>query len=523
MKKVGERKVEQILLIVFSLFLVLMGARAWRNMERVPLHDFDEANRAEGARNMFLLKEFLVPVTGSPFLRVEGLEMLGPGGKGQVWPHLERPPLVFWLMAVSRQILGEREISYRLPSFLFGVAGIVLVWVVGRKLGVSRWGALVAGTVLLTSYDWWLSAQMAHLDTGLAFLMSLSFFCFLFFVKSGESKFLRGAGLAWGLSFLVKGQMAALLLLPFGFLFLVGKLKLRDGGQVLLWTALPVLPWLVFFFQRFGIEHFFTVYFRDFLFSRGLVADLSQQAPFYWYGRWWLCSLRPGIFLFGILVFRDLLRRRFDWMRLTILVYLAGGFLFLSVMANKVWWYVLPFIPVLAVYVGLALTDFLKERKENVWGLAGVLFLGSLPVWWMSGDKEVFLWSGIVLVAGFSLMKIKFKGKGLGVGILVLSLVLSFWLFWKRFPQVNPSFPEVRELWQEYWDIQEEKCLWVSGMPYEAVLFYSGAGEVNYWEGVLKKGCRNFLVSPAELNYDKLEEKGSLKLYEIRQGLEKQE
>jgi len=78
-------------------------------LEAPGLMDPDEGRYAEIAREMLLLKDWLIP----------HLNLL---------PYLEKPPLVYWLTALCFQVLGPSELAARLPSALCALGGIILAY-----------------------------------------------------------------------------------------------------------------------------------------------------------------------------------------------------------------------------------------------------------------------------------------------------------------------------------------------------------------------------------------------------------
>ncbi len=94
------------------------------------LMDPDEGRYAEIAREMLLLRDWLVP----------HLNLV---------PYLEKPPLVYWLTAMSLGAFGLGEWAARLPSALAALAGLYLAFWLGRALWGERqglWGAVVLAT-----------------------------------------------------------------------------------------------------------------------------------------------------------------------------------------------------------------------------------------------------------------------------------------------------------------------------------------------------------------------------------------
>jgi len=71
----------------------------------IPLMDIDAAQYASIAREMLDRKSYL---------------QLYDLGKD----YLDKPPMLFWLSALSMKIFGVHDWAYRLPSFLFSLIAI---------------------------------------------------------------------------------------------------------------------------------------------------------------------------------------------------------------------------------------------------------------------------------------------------------------------------------------------------------------------------------------------------------------
>src|SRR6476469_4145670 len=97
-----------------------------------PLTDNTEARYAEIARKMCETGHWIVPQIdyGVPF-----------------WG---KPPLSFWLTALSFKAFGFSEFAARLPSFLLGVATCVLVYLLASRRRDTTRGLLASGVVAST-------------------------------------------------------------------------------------------------------------------------------------------------------------------------------------------------------------------------------------------------------------------------------------------------------------------------------------------------------------------------------------
>ena len=92
MRKPSRAGLVPVLLVIGACFLSFF----WR-LGSYGLFDLDEGLYVEAAREMNLTGDFVTP-------RVNGIEFF------------EKPPLVYWLSAVSQRIAGKTEFAARLPA-----------------------------------------------------------------------------------------------------------------------------------------------------------------------------------------------------------------------------------------------------------------------------------------------------------------------------------------------------------------------------------------------------------------------
>ena len=134
-------------------------------------------------------------------------------------PWFNHPPFYFWLEALSFRMLGNTELAARLPSAVFGAAGVALTCLWGWRIAGPRAG-LFSAACLGLSIQYFLESRMGIIDTALLFFLSLAIFGF-FIGWSGQRKgywlFFLGCGLAW----LAKGPWGMVIplvvVIPFAF------------------------------------------------------------------------------------------------------------------------------------------------------------------------------------------------------------------------------------------------------------------------------------------------------------------
>ena len=155
------------------------------------LTDPDEGRYAEIAREMLVLKDYLTP----------HLNFL---------PYLEKPPLVYWLTAISLTLGGLNEWAARAIPALSAVGGVLAVYWLAAKLWGSR-TAFLAGMVTATSSGYFLLARILTLDMSLTCFMTWGIGLAYLAVRNQARHYLPWAYLALGLAVLTKGPVGVVL------------------------------------------------------------------------------------------------------------------------------------------------------------------------------------------------------------------------------------------------------------------------------------------------------------------------
>ncbi len=156
-----------------------------------PLFDWDEINFAEIAREMLITKNYLnVQLNFQPF-----------------W---EKPPLFFWLQALSQKLFGVNEFASRLPNAIVGAVSIFYLYAIGKKHFNARFGFLWAlayvGSFLPHFY--FKSGIIDPLFN--LFIFSSLYFFFLYF-NTKQWKPILLAAILLGCAVLTKGPVAVLI------------------------------------------------------------------------------------------------------------------------------------------------------------------------------------------------------------------------------------------------------------------------------------------------------------------------
>lgn len=180
-------------------------------------------------------------------------------------PYLNKPPLLYWLIAIATHTFGNTEFAARLPLAIAGWLGIVIVWQWSRQL----WG-IAAGRIALlmlsVSLGWFIFTHQILIDVLLAtVLISSNYFLWKFIHKPQSWLYFFCFYTSVALAFFAKGFIGVFFIFCGYSALLIIHRKNTIGQQtklplgVLLVLAL-ILPWAIAVEkQNPGFWHYFIV------------------------------------------------------------------------------------------------------------------------------------------------------------------------------------------------------------------------------------------------------------------------
>ncbi|GMV83638.1 MAG: hypothetical protein AMXMBFR7_48220 [Planctomycetota bacterium] len=158
---------------------------------RYGLYEPHEGHFAGIAREMALTGDYVTPhLNGSPYLN--------------------KPPLVYWSIALSYRVLGIGEGAARLPLAFFGWLGLVMAWHWARRLWGAQAGPLAAA-MLAVCTGWFMFTHQLLIDVLLSTLILAALYALWRAMCQPESRkhwvcFWALLALTW----LAKGPMGSL-------------------------------------------------------------------------------------------------------------------------------------------------------------------------------------------------------------------------------------------------------------------------------------------------------------------------
>ena len=373
--------------------------------------------------------------------------------------YLDKPPLLFWLSALSFELFGFSNWAYKLPSLLGGLLGIYAVFRFCKLYypeKVALWAAFIMASGLgfvVISND--VRTDTLLLGTGAAAVWQLA----EYLERKQWINLLAGFAFI-GLAMTAKGPIG--LIMP---AFALGShvLLRRDWKSLFDWrwlaglvvTAVVLLPMCWGLYQQFDLQPekvvhgktgvsglYFFFWEQSFGRITGENVWKNDASPFYFvhvYG--W--AFLPWVGLFYVFLIQKIIglfRGRFK-IGISEEGISLGGFLLtfiaMSLSQYKLPHYVFITLPWASVLTAAGLYRVMGQSEKNIkWPyvilyITGVLALGIVAavVFWIFPLKSVLLWAVLLVLTGILFRAIWIKPFPLETGALVRRGVLIIGIF----------------------------------------------------------------------------------------------
>ncbi len=360
-----------IIVLLVSLLLLFTNLGGWG------LWSPDEPRYAEVAREMVVTGDYLVPHLN-----------------GEV--YTKKPPLLFWLDALSYKLFGVKEWAARLPVALMGLITALATLYFGSRLFSPRvgfWGSLI---LITTPWFAW-EARRAKMDIPLTLLVVMAIMAFYFgnqVARREKRKKLLFYALGFsavGIGALGKGPVA--FSVP-GLALACYHLHTRDIHilkEKEFWLALPLsflfyFSWLVPACLKLGGGYALDqIYYKTS--ALFLHTKVHRHGPLFYFYHIILDAFPWSLFLPGAILYGLKLPEEKKKPYLLLFWWFTANFIFFSIAKTKRATYLLPLYPAIALMIALYLqeallqgrTSALPEMEKGV-KYPFYLLLGVLPI-----------------------------------------------------------------------------------------------------------------------------------------------
>ncbi len=220
------------LALSLGLLLITAAVLFFAGLGKLPLLEPDEGRNAEVGREMLASGDWITPHFNG-------------------FAYLDKPAVYFWMVAASMKTFGVSEGAARFPSALMGLATMLLVWFLARRM-IGDSAGLRAGIVFAACPLTLVLAREVIFDMTLTFFMTLAMVTFWL---AEERNFLAPRFdvlmfVAMGVAVITKGFVGVLIPLVAVLIYEVARgrwrewLRLQWGWGLLAFLA-AVLPWFI--------------------------------------------------------------------------------------------------------------------------------------------------------------------------------------------------------------------------------------------------------------------------------------
>jgi len=399
----------------------------------VPLLDPDEPVYAETAREMLL----------------EG-DLLSPRIFGNYW--YDKPPMYYWLVALTQSVFGDSEFSARFPAGVMAFFTSLMIYFSITKIFNERAG-FWSSIVLTTSIEFFYLGKAAVTDSTLLFFMTAAILSFL------HKKYWL-MYIAMALATLTKGPIGIVFPGAIIFLYLIFMGQLRQILEMhvirgLLLYILVAGPWYYAMYTVHGME-FIKTFLGFHNITRFTTPEHASRVTFWYYFPVLILGIFPWTGILVQSVYASISDSRIDDMRNLIFMHTWAGFVFLffTVCQTKLVSYILPMFPPLAIIIGWNISRMLYKKRHNStykhWAFGSLFVFLILAIGFMIGGRQLpelelggYVLGGITLIIGIGIAAFLVIHKDIELasymhavmGIVVMVVAFGFLL-----PEVAPRF-----------------------------------------------------------------------------------
>lgn len=349
------------------LLLVVMGIPFLQYLGRLPLIDPDEGRYAQIPREMLERGDLITPTLNHVL-------------------YFEKPPLLYWINALSLKLFGLNEFAARLPSALSGLLTVLITYLVARRL-YERRTALLAAVILGTCTGFVLQSRIILTDMLLTCCLTAALGAF---VVAAQREGRRGSPLPWylfylfsALAVLTKGLIG--IVFPAGIIFfylLLGNrwhllARMRIGTGTLLFLAVAA-PWFVVVSLR--NPDFARFFFIHEHFERFTSTVHGRYQPFWFFVPVLIGTMLPWSFFIPGALAKGWRERGHQGggAGIFLLIWSVLIFLFFTKSNSKLIPYLLPIFPPLAILIAHRINGMLEGRGPGA--RPALLLLGGFLV-----------------------------------------------------------------------------------------------------------------------------------------------
>ena len=205
-------------------------------------------------------------IPNESFYAESAREMLESGNFLEIYfnyePRFNKPPMTYWMVALSYLIFGVNEFATRIPIVLSALGSNILIYLIGKEL-YGKKVAVVSAAVMAFSFQFVINSRYASPEVPLTFFFTLTLYFFIIGYKRKKFLYILLSYISLGLVVLTKGFPYIAVIGGIVIVYLLFenffKVKdfLRDLKFIHLEIGLPIVfiigfSWYIYMYLKFG-------------------------------------------------------------------------------------------------------------------------------------------------------------------------------------------------------------------------------------------------------------------------------
>lgn len=300
-------------------------------------------------------------------------------------PQFEKPILIYWLIRISYIFLGDSDFSVRFFSSLFGIIGVIAIYLLALLGYRDKKRAFISALVLLSSGIYIGMARIILTDVIFTVFILLSILSF-YWGYAQENKKTTGLYLFYvfsALAVLTKGPLGFIipLLIIILFLCIIKELNFffcRHSLLGFLVFLFMSVPWYAFVIYKYGNLFMQEFFYNDHV-RRIFEAEHKKFDTWYFYPSIMFIGMFPWCLyaFFSFLSFiKKIWKRNISAIEIFIACWILVVFIIFQPAHSKLISYVLPLFPALAMITGNYICSKIMDNKK-------ILELVGLGTWFI--------------------------------------------------------------------------------------------------------------------------------------------
>ncbi len=367
--------------------IIIWGLFFLSGFVSIPLIPPDEPKYAFAAAKMIETGDFITPTFNCQ-------------------PRFDKPPLIYWAIAISFKLFGVSDWAARAPSLL-ATLGVMLLLYRAAQQRSDHWTALLSVLVFATIPHIWVMGRAVAPEMLLVFFEVAALFSYYHAIERERKGYLYLGFACQAFAFLTKGPVG--ILIPWAVIFFyfsynkgiihTAKKMLHPLGIILL--LLIGLPWYIIMIKIYGYR-----YVEEFFLFHNIYRFTGQarQHPFSFY---YYIPIVVGSLYLWLPFFQEvwihlkkIFREKSD--ELFFVFWAVFVVLFFSISANKLHNYILIAYPPLAILIGSALRQMSVFKKTvrnsyRVFVLVEMLALAYVAYFTTMASRPILLGGCLVM------------------------------------------------------------------------------------------------------------------------------